>query len=529
MTSESIHAWLLVALVVTVSAVPAAAGATVADPRVERVEYTGTGNVTVAPDGLSLWASESHEFTATVTTTEATEARLCLVAVAGATERELGCRAASLPANVTTTRSVSVPRWPADLNGTTRARLVLRASESEEALAVRSLPVTVIRTDGDLDGDGLANGREASLGTALDAADTDGDGLTDDLEADTYETSPTAADTDGDGLADGEELNAYMTSPTAADTDDDGLGDAREIDLRTDPTRADTDGDGLADGPEVTVHDTDPQAADTDGDGLGDGVEATELGTNPLATDTDDDGLTDAEEVNTYGTDPTKIDSDGDGLADGAEVDEHGTDPLAADSDGDGLADGQEVNTYGTDPNNPDTDGDRLSDGAEVNRHGTDPDDVDTDGDGRSDYAEVTWAGVVPFDPRVLLVAGTLVAVLGGGLFYRSGRLPGGATRLPDAASAGAAADAATVDGDDEVPSELLSSEDRVLRLLDANDGRMRQADIVEETGWSKSKVSRVLAGMDEEGQIVKVDVGRGNLIARPGDLPAGLQPPSND
>ncbi|ERG88461.1 MAG: hypothetical protein J07HX5_00606, partial [halophilic archaeon J07HX5] len=45
---------------------------------------------------------------------------------------------------------------------------------------------------------------------------------------------------------------------------------------------------------------------------------------------------------------------------------------------------------------------------------------------------------------------------------------------------------------------ELLSDEERVERLLRANGGRMKQAVIVEETGWSNAKVSQLLSTMKE-------------------------------
>ena len=54
--------------------------------------------------------------------------------------------------------------------------------------------------------------------------DTDGDGVTDSMEA-RLGLSPLAADTDGDGLTDGAELTAG-TSPLTVDSDRDGLSDA---------------------------------------------------------------------------------------------------------------------------------------------------------------------------------------------------------------------------------------------------------------------------------------------------------------
>ena len=69
---------------------------------------------------------------------------------------------------------------------------------------------------------------------------------------------------------------------------------------------------------------------------------------------------------------------------------------------------------------------------------------------------------------------------------------------------------------DDELDLELLSDEERVERLLERNDGRMKQAAIVEETGWSNAKVSQLLSSMDEEGRVNKLRIGRENLITLP-------------
>lgn len=66
-------------------------------------------------------------------------------------------------------------------------------------------------------------------------------------------------------------------------------------------------------------------------------------------------------------------------------------------------------------------------------------------------------------------------------------------------------------------PVEFLTDEDRVIRLLESNGGQVRQLDIVEQTEWSKSKVSRLLSRMHDNDQIEKISMGRENLIALPG------------
>ena len=91
-----------------------------------------------------------------------------------------------------------------------------------------------------------------------------------------------------------------------------------------------------------------------------------------------------------------------------------------------------------------------------------------------------------------------------------------------EAAPAGAADPPDPPDEPDEttvladVDEELLSDEERVERLLAANDGRMKQASIVDATGWSNAKVSQLLSAMDEDGRVNKLRIGRENLISLP-------------
>jgi uncharacterized membrane protein len=68
----------------------------------------------------------------------------------------------------------------------------------------------------------------------------------------------------------------------------------------------------------------------------------------------------------------------------------------------------------------------------------------------------------------------------------------------------------------DDIDEELLSDEERVERLIEQNGGRMKQANIVNETGWSNAKVSQLLSAMAEEGRIEKLRIGRENLISFP-------------
>ena len=104
----------------------------------------------------------------------------------------------------------------------------------------------------------------------------------------------------------------------------------------------------------------------------------------------------------------------------------------------------------------------------------------------------------------------------------------GTGTDDPDDPPAGAAADA-EAEADDEPDLALLSDEERVEYLLERNGGRMKQADIVKETGWSNAKVSQLLSSMAEEDRVDKLRIGRENLISLPGEGVADLDPESGE
>ncbi len=277
---------------------------------------------------------------------------------------------------------------------------------------------TCLAPSGDFDGDGVANGTEATNGTDPRDPDTDGDGICDgtiSVPSNGATCLSPGGDFDGDGLTNAAEV-AGATDPRDPDTDGDGICDGT-TNVPADGSTClspggDFDGDGLTNGAE-TAGTTDPRDPDTDGDGICDGsVNVPADGSACLSPDGDQDvdGLTNADEV-VRGTNPRVADTDGDLVLDGAEV-TAATDPLdpcdpslivvacVADTDGDGIKDGVE-SVHGTSPNNVDTDGDGLCDGAtvvppctgaedtngnaEVDGVETDPRDPDTDGDGICD------------------------------------------------------------------------------------------------------------------------------------------------
>ncbi|QCS42461.1 hypothetical protein [Natrinema versiforme] len=107
-------------------------------------------------------------------------------------------------------------------------------------------------------------------------------------------------------------------------------------------------------------------------------------------------------------------------------------------------------------------------------------------------------------------------------------------TRPPAATHAGASTpDAdATPDSDDAAPltdDALMTDEDRVVKLIRENGGRMKQVNIVDETGWSKSKVSMLLSDMEDDGTISKLRVGRENIISLEGFEPEATKSPFDE
>lgn len=86
-----------------------------------------------------------------------------------------------------------------------------------------------------------------------------------------------------------------------------------------------------------------------------------------------------------------------------------------------------------------------------------------------------------------------------------------------NAAGRESAADADGVGGLDE---SMMPNETRVRRLLQASDGAKQQIDIVDETDWSASKVSRTLSGMEEDDIVTRIRLGQGNLVFLSGAEP---------
>jgi len=67
-----------------------------------------------------------------------------------------------------------------------------------------------------------------------------------------------------------------------------------------------------------------------------------------------------------------------------------------------------------------------------------------------------------------------------------------------------------------EPPEELLSNEERVLRLVETHGGRMKQQQVVQELGWTDAKTSQVIGYLREAGDIETFRIGRENVVRLP-------------
>jgi len=175
----------------------------------------------------------------------------------------------------------------------------------------------------------------------------------------------------------------------------------------------------------------------------------------------------------------------------------------------------------------------------------------------QSSADSVTWNGRTSFGPEeprlvvstggsssglpgtMLLAAVVAVTALLGGGWLVAGRLReddggqplgtaagGGSTAA--AADSGPDADAGDSDGktddgagaDDggrsEPPEELLSNEERVIKLLEENGGRIKQQQIATEYDWTDAKTSQVIGSLRDEDAVETFRIGRENVVALP-------------
>ncbi|SEQ86171.1 helix-turn-helix transcriptional regulator [Natrinema salaciae] len=68
----------------------------------------------------------------------------------------------------------------------------------------------------------------------------------------------------------------------------------------------------------------------------------------------------------------------------------------------------------------------------------------------------------------------------------------------------------------DGPPPELLSNEERVLRLLEQRGGRVKQQEVVSELEWTEAKTSQVVGDLREDDEIEVFRIGRENVLSLP-------------
>jgi len=273
---------------------------------------------------------------------------------------------------------------------------------------------------------------------------------------------------------------------------------------------------------------------DRDRDGVSNAQEI-EAGTDLTAVDSDEDGLSDRKELE-LGSDPTSLDTDGDGLLDGRER-VLGTDPTLADTDSDGMSDAIEV-VIGGDGSTAAADAIGLPEesageqGAATSAQGaiaSSPDQSESPAGGSVDPFTPLWIAIysLGFFAGVVLAAivfrpGAVLRLPGSlrGMYGRLRSLTGESIVVTTTETQATADDSDPIEGCDSAEDvyeqsdlELIRDEELVDYFLTAEGGRMKQRRIVEITDWSKAKVSRLLSRMADEGAIVKVRLGRENLI----------------
>ncbi len=173
---------------------------------------------------------------------------------------------------------------------------------------------------------------------------------------------------------------------------------------------------------------------------------------------------------------------------------------------------------------------------------GTDDGATDGDGDGGTDDGGEAGGGGLPLamvGAAVLVVLAAVAGIAwwrsGGSLTAVTGNEREGASEA-DGRTSTADDGASPADGDDSAESppdttdeddgaepapapvddELLSNEERVLRLLERQGGRMKQQEIVEELDWTEAKTSQVVSGLRESGEVETFRLGRENVLTLP-------------
>jgi hypothetical protein len=234
----------ILCLLVLLSAAVPVWGQSTPQAGVGEVSISGSGVISTTETGNNstyLWQDEPVNVSVTVADyPEAISYGVCLgYAQGGTTANQLdSCAPLRLSNGTNGTAEFANVTWPANVTG--EAELVAEVRKRSTAnnvtvLGRTTVPVTVLRKQGDFDGDGLTNAREVTNGFNVSNSDMDSDGLPDGAEVNKYGSNPQDPNSDSDGIRDGIEIQRG-TNPTATDTDGDGLSDRFERTLGTDAT-----------------------------------------------------------------------------------------------------------------------------------------------------------------------------------------------------------------------------------------------------------------------------------------------------
>lgn len=61
-----------------------------------------------------------------------------------------------------------------------------------------------------------------------------------------------------------------------------------------------------------------------------------------------------------------------------------------------------------------------------------------------------------------------------------------------------------------------MSSEERVLALVEANGGRLKQGTVAEQLDWTDARTSQVVRQLRDDGKLETFRTGRENVLALP-------------
>jgi hypothetical protein len=188
------------------------------------------GTITPIPTGLTVSALQPM-----LTTAEATVQLSVAATYPDGNQKDVTHGSAGTVYTTSSAATASVS--PDGLVTARTSGTALISASNEGALGVIQIQVIIGGSNGGIPIDwAIAHGLDPNSPT-MPMEDPDHDGLTNFQEFNAR-TDPNNPDTDGDGLTDADELNTYKTFPDKADSDGDGIPDGVEVQKGTDPSNA---------------------------------------------------------------------------------------------------------------------------------------------------------------------------------------------------------------------------------------------------------------------------------------------------